>query len=57
MSRESSAIGGLLSAALSVGSRRPGITRHRISVKPGLSSPFKGRGHPAFWHQQYGCFS
>jgi len=31
--------GGLLSVALSVGLRRPGVTRHRISMKPGLSSP------------------
>ena len=29
---------GLLSVALSVGSRRPGITRHRVFMKPGLSS-------------------
>ncbi len=38
ISRESSVIGGLLSAALSVRSLCPGVTRHRISVKPGLSS-------------------
>ncbi len=37
-SREVSAIGGLLSVALSVGSRPPGVTWRRISVKPGLSS-------------------
>ena len=30
--------GGLLSVALSLGSPPPGITRHRISVEPGLSS-------------------
>ena len=30
--------GGLLSVALSLGSPPPGITRHRVSVEPGLSS-------------------
>ena len=30
--------GGLLSVALSLGSPPPGITRHHISVEPGLSS-------------------
>ena len=35
--------GGLLSVALSLGSPPPGITRHRVSVEPGLSSP---RGFP-----------
>ena len=44
--------GGLLSVALSRGSPPPGVTRHRISVEPGLSSPGRvsplaGRGHPA----------
>ena len=32
------AAGGLLSVALSLGSPPPGITRHRVSVEPGLSS-------------------
>ncbi len=32
------ATGGLLSVALSLGSPPPGITRHRVSVEPGLSS-------------------
>ena len=32
------AAGGLLSVALSLGSPPPGVTRHRISVEPGLSS-------------------
>jgi hypothetical protein len=32
-------IGGLLSVALSLGSPPPGVTRHRVSVEPGLSSP------------------
>ena len=31
--------GGLLSVALSLGSPPPGVTRHPISVEPGLSSP------------------
>ncbi len=33
--------GGLLSVALSLGSPPPGVTRHRVSVEPGLSSPRK----------------
>ena len=32
-------LGGLLSVALSLRSPSPGVTRHRISVEPGLSSP------------------
>ena len=41
--------GGLLSVALSLGSPPPGITRHRVPVEPGLSSPTLtgGSGHPA----------
>ncbi len=35
--------GGLLSVALSLGSPPPGITRHRVSVEPGLSSPHFGQ--------------
>lgn len=31
--------GGLFSVALSLGSPPPGVTRHRFSVEPGLSSP------------------
>ena len=31
--------GGLLSVVLSLGSPPPGVTRHHISVEPGLSSP------------------
>jgi len=31
--------GGLLSVALSLGSPPPGVTRHRVPVEPGLSSP------------------
>jgi len=43
------AIGGLFSVALSLGSPPPGVTRHRVSVEPGLSSPGLAprRGHPA----------
>ncbi len=33
--------GGLLSVALSLGLPPPGITRHRVFVEPGLSSPAK----------------
>ena len=32
-------LGGVFSVALSLGSPPPGVTRHRISVEPGLSSP------------------
>ncbi len=32
-------VGGLVSVALSLGSPPPGVTRHRVSVEPGLSSP------------------
>jgi hypothetical protein len=35
--------GGLLSVALSLGSPPPGITRHRIPMEPGLSSPLRER--------------
>ena len=40
--------GGLLSVALSLGSPPPGVTRHRVSVEPGLSSPGASAegGHP-----------
>jgi len=31
-------VGGLLSVALSLESPPPGVTRHRVSVEPGLSS-------------------
>jgi len=46
--------GGLLSVALSLGSPPPGITRHRVSVEPGLSSPRRvaplpRRDRPAVW--------
>lgn len=50
--RTRDAPGGLFSVALSLGSPPPGVTRHRISVEPGLSSPTAvamrgGSGHPA----------
>ena len=43
--------GGLFSAALSLESPPPGVTRHRVSVEPGLSSPGGNPGgdHPAVW--------
>ena len=41
--------GGLFSAALSLESPPPGVTRRRVSVEPGLSSPASGGGHPAVW--------
>ena len=48
--------GGVLSVALSLGSPPPGVTRHRTSVEPGLSSlrPKAESGHPAVWHQKFG---
>ena len=52
-------LGGLLSVALSLRSPSPGVTRHRVSVEPGLSSPHPwtrhgaGSGHPAVWHALY----
>jgi hypothetical protein len=39
--------GGLLSVALSLGSPPPGITRHRVSMEPGLSSPASRRERPS----------
>jgi len=39
--RQKAMRGGLLSVALSLGSPPPGVTRHRVSVEPGLSSPLK----------------
>ena len=43
--------GGLLSVALSLGLPPPGVTRHRVSVEPGLSSlpPKRKSGRPAIW--------
>ena len=47
--------GGLLSVALSLGQKSlsgpPGVTRHRCSVEPGLSSPphKRSRGCPTLW--------
>ena len=42
-SRRRDGTGGLLSVALSLGSPPPGVTRHRVSVEPGLSSPRPSR--------------
>jgi hypothetical protein len=39
--------GGLLSVALSLGSPPPGVTRHRASMEPGLSSPALRRRQPS----------
>jgi len=39
--------GGLLSVALSLGLPPPGVTRHRFTVEPGLSSPHSTAGGPA----------
>ncbi len=47
-------VGGVLSVALSLGSPPPGVTRHRTSVEPGLSSPraTARSGHPTVWQRQ-----
>ncbi len=46
--RRHEAGGGLLSVALSLGSPPPAVSRHRVSVEPGLSSPDpKGRRRPS----------
>ena len=42
--RSQAPAGGLLSVALSLGSPPPGVTRHRVSVEPGLSSPASRAG-------------
>ncbi len=39
--------GGLFSVALSLGSPPPAVSRHRVSMEPGLSSPLAERSHPA----------
>src|SRR5580704_16876469 len=46
--------GGILSVALSLGSPPPGVTRHRTSMEPGLSSPraTAESGHPTVWHSR-----
>ena len=47
--------GGLLSVALSLGSPPPGVTRHRYSVEPGLSSRIvtDTGGRPTLWLRPY----
>ena len=47
--------GRLLSVALSLGSPPPGITRHRVSVEPGLSSPGSPRERPSGHLAQARC--
>lgn len=42
--------GGVFSVALSLGSPPAGVTRHRRSVEPGLSSAVSRRGRPNLWH-------
>ena len=47
--------GGFLSVAHSLGTPPPDVIRHRLSVEPGLSSPYRlstlvKRGCPANWH-------
>jgi len=37
----------LLSVALSLGSLPPGVTRHRVSMEPGLSSPRRSGARPS----------
>ena len=46
-------VGGSFSVALSLGSPPPGITRHRLSMEPGLSSPLFGEAavRPAGWRE------
>ena len=39
--------GGLLSVALSLGSPPPGVTRHPVSMEPGLSSPNRSWQRPS----------
>jgi len=40
---------GSFSVALSLGLPPPEVIRHRMSMEPGLSSPFEGSGRPADW--------
>ncbi len=51
--------GGLLSVALSLRSPSPAINRHRVSVKPGLSSPqhIPSGDHPAICCVQIAIFT
>ena len=48
--------GGVLSVALSLESPPPGVTRHRTSVEPGLSSLRQSMesGHPTVWRNRFG---
>jgi hypothetical protein len=53
---EPDGLGGMFSVALSLRSPPPGVTRHRASVEPGLSSlrptqrAWTKSGHPTVWH-------
>ena len=47
LTRRPKRTGGLLSVALSLGSPPPGVTRHRVSVEPGLSSSGWRRERPS----------
>lgn len=53
--------GGLLSVALSLGLPPPAISRYRVSMEPGLSSPaafrLRGRGRPASWQARIKGFA
>jgi hypothetical protein len=48
---QANALGGLFSVALSLGSPPPAVSRHRVSVEPGLSSTRHkpGSGRPTVW--------
>src|SRR4051794_23414561 len=48
--------GGVLFVALSLGAPPPGVSRHRTSLEPGLSSPRPKAesGHPAVWLYRFG---
>ena len=41
--------GGSISVALSLGSPPAAVSRHRVSMEPGLSSPCNGSGRPTDW--------
>ena len=46
LARKSERFGGLLSVALSLGSPPAAVSRHRVSMEPGLSSTAKGASSP-----------
>lgn len=62
LNRAESRRGGLLSVALSLRSPSPDVIRHRVSVEPGLSSPYRlsalvKRGCPANWRAGHSLFA